>query len=115
MSQILRFVACSDLVVRVPFAMQLVGAPAEYVNRSKRMMPDGAWGYPANAVPYEVLAGSKEADRLVMLASRDGALLAFDEQTAVACGTKFVAVECLDGEWIPVNRPAKFKKAPNEG
>ena len=110
----LKFVACADLVVRVPFAMQFVGAPAEYVNRSKRMMPDGSWGYPANAEPYEVQSGTKEAERLILLTVRDNALLPFDEQTAAACGTKFVAVEWLDGEWVPV-KPAKLKKVANEG
>jgi len=112
--QILKFVACSDLVVRVPFAMQFVGAPAEYVNRSKRMMENGSWGYPANSEPYEVQAGTKEAERLILLTVRDGALLPFDEQTAAACGTKFVAVDWLDGEWVPA-KPAKLKKVANEG
>jgi hypothetical protein len=110
----LKFVACADLVVRVPFAVQFVGAPAEYVNRSKRMMADGSWGYPANAEPYEVQAGTKEAERLILLTVRDNALLPFDEQTAAACGTKFVAVEWLDGEWVPA-KPAKLKKVANEG
>lgn len=112
--QILKFVACSDLVVRVPYAMQFVGAPAEYVNRSRRMMENGAWGYPANNTPYETQAGTKEAERLILLTQRDGALLPFDEQTAAACGTKFVAVDWLDGEWVPV-KPAKLKKVVNEG
>ena len=111
--QILKFVACSDLVVRIPFAVQFIGAPSEYVNRSKRMMQNGAWGYPADAEPYEVDASSKEAARLILLTVRDGALLPFDEQTAAACGTKFVAVDWLDGEWLQA-KPAKLKKVANE-
>lgn len=43
------------------------------------------------------------------MVNRDQALWPFDEQTAAVCGTKFVAVEWLDGEWVPVNKPAKKK------
>ena len=111
----LKFVARADLLVRVPFAMQFVGASANYVNRSKRMLENGSWAYPADASPYEVPANSKEADRLLLLTRRDEALWPFDEQTAEACGTKFIAVECIEGEWVPVKSPAKLKKVANEG
>lgn len=116
MAKMLKFVARADLLVRVPFAVQFVGQAANYVNRSRRSLPDGSWAYPADAEPYEVSAGSKEADRLILLAMRDEALWPFDEQTAEACGTKFIAVECIEGEWVPVAKaPAKLKKVANEG
>ena len=116
MAATLKFVAREDLLVRVPFAVQFVGQAANYVNRAKRVQADGVWGYPAVETPYEVPANSKEAERLILLTQRDGALWPFDEQTAAACGTKFIAVEWLDGEWVPVAKaPAKLKKVANEG
>jgi hypothetical protein len=116
MTNTLKFVARADLLVRVPFAVQFVGQAANYVNRSKRMTDDGSWAYPADDAPYEVPANSKEAERLVLLTRRDEALWPFDEQTAEACGTKFIAVECIEGEWVPVAKaPAKLKKVANEG
>jgi len=109
MTQMLKFVPRADLLVRVPGAMQFTGQAAPYVGRSKRQLADGTWGYPADNRPYEVPSESKELRRLVSMVNRDQALWPFDEQTAAVCGTKFVAVEWLDGEWVPVNKPAKKK------
>lgn len=107
--QKLKFVPRANLLVRVPGAMQFIGQAAPYVGRSKRQMSDGSWGYPADNRPYEVPADSKECRRLFAMVNREQALWPFDEATAAACGTKFVAVEWLDGEWVPVEKPAKKK------
>lgn len=115
MTDMLKFVPRADLLVRVPFAVQFTGQPAPYVGRSKQQLPDGSWGYPANPFPYEVPANSKEVSRLRNFVCRDAALFPFDEQTAAACGTKFVAVEWIEGEWVPATKPAKLKKVANEG
>lgn len=115
MAEMLKFVPRADLLVRVPFSVQFVGQPPPYIGRSKKQLPDGSWGYPADQVPYEVPANSKEVPRLRTLVLRDQALFPFDEQTAAACGTKFLAVEWIEGEWVPVKQPAKLKKVANEG
>lgn len=115
MTQMLKFVARANLLVRIPNSVQFIGQAANYVNRSKSLLPDGMWGYPSNATPYEVPAKSPDAERLILLTQRDSALWPFDEETAVACDTKFVAVEWVDGEWLPVKQPAKLKKVANEG
>jgi hypothetical protein len=114
MTNTLKFVARANLLVRIPNSVQFIGQPANYVNRSKSLLPDGMWGYPANSTPYEVPVKSPDAERLIVLTQRDAALWPYDEETAVACDTKYVAVECLDGEWVPV-KPAKLKKVANEG
>lgn len=114
MPQFLRFVPRADLIVRVPNAVQITGQAPPYLGRTKRQMPDGTWGYPASQTPYEVEAGSDEAKRAIALARRDESLWPYDEATAAACDTKFVAVEWVDGEWVPV-KPAKLKKVANEG
>jgi len=115
MTQILKFVARENLLVRIPNSVQFIGQAPNYVNRSKQALPDGTWGYPANAVPYEVPAKSKDAERVMLLTNRDAALWPFDEETAAACDTKFVAIEWVDGEWVPIRQPAKLKKVANEG
>ena len=115
MAEMLKFVPRADLLVRIPNAVQFIGQAPPYVGRSKKLLPDGTWGYPADQVPYEVPANSKEVPRLMTLLRRDQALFPFDEQTAAACGTKFVAVEWIEGEWVPVKQPAKLKKVANEG
>lgn len=117
MSDMLKFVARGDLVVRIPKAVQFIGQPAVYVNRAKTMLPDGMWGYPASPEPYQIEAKSPEALRLAMLVRRDECLWPYDEQTAKACGVKFVAVEWIEGEWVPVVKlpSVKPKKVANEG
>jgi hypothetical protein len=109
-----RFVPRADMLVRIPYSVQFLNQPAPYIGRAKAQLPDGSWGYPATPFPYEVEADSKEGKRLVALVRRDGCLLPFDEETAVACGVKFVAVEWVDGEWMPGKQPAKLKKVANE-
>lgn len=116
MTEMLKFVARADFLVRVPKAVQFIGQPAVYVNRNKKSFADGSWGYPASETPYQAEVGSQEAARLIRIVQREGALWPYDELTANACGTKFVAVECVDGEWVPVTKPsAKPKKVANEG
>jgi len=115
MTNKLKFVPRADLIVRVPFAVQFTGQAAPYVGRSRQMLPDGSWGYPANREPYEVDEDSKDAARLRTLLRRDESLWPYDEATAAACGVKFVAVEWVDGEWVPTKQSAKLKKVANEG
>lgn len=110
MPHFLRFVPRADLLVRIPNAVQFTGQAPPYFGRVKRQMPDGTWGYPATQNAVEVEAGSDEAKRLVQLTKRDECLWPFDEATAVACDTKFVAVEWIEGEWVPAKQPAKLKK-----
>lgn len=115
MTDKLKFVPRADLIVRIPFAIQFTGQAAPYVGRSRHMLPGGSWGYPADRVPYEVDEDSKDAARLKTLVRRDECLWPFDEATAAACGVKFVAVEWVDGEWVPTKQSAKLKKVANEG
>lgn len=115
MAEMLKFVPKGDLLVRIPNAVQFTGQMPPYLGRLKRQLPDGRWGYPASQSPYEVEADSEIAQRLVLLTKRDGCLWPFDEATAAACDTKFVAVEWIEGEWVPAKQPAKLKKVANEG
>lgn len=114
MTKKLKFVPKADLLVRIPNAVQFTGQAPPYLARFKRQMPDGSWGYPASQSPYETDAGSDEAQRLIQLTKRDGSLWPFDETTAAACDTKFIAVEWIEGEWLPAKQPVKLKKTANE-
>lgn len=98
----LRFCARKDCLVNSrPGEPVQVGIPAKYIGRA---WDDASHGYSATDAVFECDSESvcgRELLRLFRQTPKTPPLWPADEQTAKACGQRYVRIEFRDGEWSP--------------
>jgi len=116
----LKFYARKDYLVNArpgwtpPYGQQL-----KRVNRSEPVQTDAGLAQPALPDPFVCEAESDTGRAILHMfrkssARKDPPLWAADPETARACGVPFVAVELVDGEWIPkASAPPAKPKSPS--
>lgn len=103
MKQLLKFYSKGNLLVRVPGFRPVVGQAPKYVCRHLSNM-----SYPANQDAFVCEKDTDIGRRLVNLVKTEYSLYPADQETAKACGVKFVEVHLVDGEYVPVKNNSEF-------
>jgi hypothetical protein len=107
MGQTLRFYARKDYLVNSrPGWTPSLGQAIPRVNRSLPVKTPNGYACPALPDAFECDSDSDAGRSILRKFARksgktDPPLWCADKATATACGVPFVAVELVDGEWIP--------------